>query len=78
MRISELWRLVDDEFGRAYGRHLAATHVLHAIGDRTLEQAVEAGIEPRRVWTALCEDMDVPRERWLGRDLPLREHPDCL
>lgn len=76
MRISELWRLIDDEFGRAYGRHLAATHVLHAIGDRTVEQAIDEGRDPRATWRALCEDMDVPPERWLGRDRPIREHPD--
>ncbi|WP_018156363.1 DUF3046 domain-containing protein [Demetria terragena] len=76
MRNSELWRLVDEEFGRAYGRHLAATHVLHALGDRTVEQALATGAQPRRVWQALCDDMDVPPERWLGRDLPLRDHPE--
>lgn len=78
MRLSELWRLVDEEFGHAYGRHLARTHVIHALGDRTLEEAIEGRVPPRDAWLALCEDLDVPPERRLGRDIPLRERPDQL
>lgn len=76
MRVSELWRLIDEEFGRAYGRHLAKTHVLRALQDRTVEQALAAGVEPRAAWKALCVDLEVPPERWLGRDIPLSDHPD--
>ena len=73
MRLSELHRLVDDEFGPAYGRHLLRTQVLPALADRTVEQAVAAGEDPRRAWSELCREMDVPAERRLGRDRPLRE-----
>jgi hypothetical protein len=27
-------------------------------------QAIEAGVDPRDVWRALCADFDVPREQW--------------
>lgn len=68
MRTSELRQLIDDEFGAAYGRYLAASQVLPALADRTLDEAVEAGVPPRTAWLALCRTMDVPEERWWGRD----------
>ena len=69
MRISDFWRLMDDEFGVAYAHSLARDHVLGALGNRTPTQALESGIPPRETWLALCADMDVPRERWLGQEL---------
>lgn len=68
MRTSELWQLIDDEFGPAYGRHLALSQVLPGLGDRTLQDAVDAGVEPRTAWIELCRSMDVPESRWWGRD----------
>lgn len=68
MRLSDFWRLMDDEFGAAYARSLARYHVLGALGNRTPMQALEAGIEPREAWLALCVDLDVPVERRLGRE----------
>lgn len=65
VRYREFWELVDEVFGRAYGRTLASDQVLSVLDDRTAEQAIEAGIEPRTVWHALCDAMDVPdRYRW--------------
>ena len=66
--MSEFWTLVDDEFGRAQGRTLVRDHVIGALGHRTAEQALEAGEEPREVWLALVADLEVPPERWWGRD----------
>ncbi|WP_369052970.1 DUF3046 domain-containing protein [Kineococcus terrestris] len=68
MRHSEFWTLVEDEFGAAYGRSLAADQVLLALEDRTPRQALDAGVDPKAVWLALCEAMDVPPERRLGKD----------
>ena len=68
VRMSEFWTLVDDEFGRAQGRTLVRDHVIGALGHRTAEQALEAGEEPREVWLALVADLEVPPERWWGRN----------
>ena len=68
MRLSDFWRLMDDEFGAAYARSLARDHVLGALGNLTPLQALEAGIKPREAWLALCADMDVPPERRLGKE----------
>ena len=68
MRLSDFWRLMDDEFGPAYARSLARDHVLGALGNRTALEALESGVKPREAWLALCADMDVPPERRLGKE----------
>ncbi|MFJ6076714.1 DUF3046 domain-containing protein [Pseudarthrobacter sp. NPDC092419] len=72
MRISDYWRLMDDEFGAGYSRVLSSTLVLAGVGGRTADQALAAGVEPRRVWFAVCDVQDVPPERRLGRDIAPR------
>ncbi|WP_459643046.1 DUF3046 domain-containing protein [Kineococcus sp. NUM-3379] len=72
MRLSDFWRLVDEEFGAGYGRSLAADQVLMALGDRSPAQALSDGVEPKEVWFALCDAMDVPAERRWGRERPKR------
>ena len=61
-----------EEFGEAYAGSLARTQHLTALEGRTAEQALAAGVAPRAVWTALCDQMDVPEARRHGRDLPPR------
>ncbi|MCU1432050.1 MAG: hypothetical protein JWP95_1155 [Actinotalea sp.] len=64
MRYSEFWDLVNDVFG-PIGRTLTTDQVLGALGDRTSVQALEGGEEPRTVWRALCDAMEVPeQDRW--------------
>jgi hypothetical protein len=69
VRISDYWRLMDDEFGAAYSRVLSSTLVLAGVGGRTADQALAAGVSPRNVWLAVCDVQDVPPERRLGRDV---------
>jgi hypothetical protein len=66
--MSHFWTLMDDEFGAAYAGSLARDHVIGALDNRTVVQALADGVPPRQVWEALCDEMDVPRERRLGRD----------
>lgn len=69
MRLSDFWRLMDDEFGPAYSRVLASDLVLGSLGGRTAAEALRGGIEPKAVWLAVCDVQDVPPERRLGRDI---------
>ncbi|KAD3515407.1 DUF3046 domain-containing protein [Arthrobacter yangruifuii] len=69
MRISDFWRLMDDEFGPAYSRVLAADLVLGQLGGVTASEALGKGMEPKSVWLAVCDIQDVPPERRLGRDV---------
>jgi len=70
MKASQFQRAVDAEFGVAFGRVLVQDTVLVALGNRTPHEALAAGYPPGEVWTALCREQDVPRERWHGAGLP--------
>jgi hypothetical protein len=72
VRLSEFRRLMNDEFGEAYAGTVARRHSIRALGSRTAEEALEAGVPPRTVWLALCDDMDVPEERRFGKDRKAR------
>ncbi|MFC9354345.1 DUF3046 domain-containing protein [Arthrobacter sp. NPDC057013] len=79
MRISDFWRLMDDEFGAGYSRVLGGSLVLAGVGGRTADQALAAGVNPRDVWLAVCDVQDVPEERRLGRDIkPRHNGPDLV
>lgn len=39
-------------------------HVIQSLGGQTGAEAIEAGVDPRDVWRALCSEFDVPRDRW--------------
>ena len=49
-----------DEFGAARAAAVSRDHVLADLGGRTVEQALEAGVDPRRVWRAVCDANDIP------------------
>lgn len=70
MTRSEFFRALADEFGEAYGRSLVRDLVLTPLGERTADEALDAGLAPREVWLALCAATDVPRERWYGAGRP--------
>ncbi|MGO1506531.1 MAG: DUF3046 domain-containing protein [Microbacteriaceae bacterium] len=65
MRRSEFLRAVEDEFGP---RSVALMNdlVLGPVGNRTATDALDAGVAPRDIWSALCAETDVPPERRYG------------
>ncbi|WP_137724812.1 DUF3046 domain-containing protein [Prescottella subtropica] len=63
MRLTEFRELVHDEFGRLRGDSLLVDHVVGSLDGRTAAGAIEAGIDPRVVWRALCDEFDVPAQR---------------
>jgi len=65
MRRSEFERAVADEFGPRASA-LLVDLALPALGNRTARQAMDAGLPPREIWLALCEEADVPPERRYG------------
>jgi hypothetical protein len=68
MRVSEFYALLEDVFGPAYARTLAREFSLTDLDDRTSVKALEDGVDPRDVWHALCDAMDVPESRRDGGD----------
>ncbi len=70
MRMTQFWEFVSHEFGESYGRVVVDDLILDVLGGVTGREALDSGVEPREVWYALCEALDVPRNRWHGRDKP--------
>jgi Protein of unknown function (DUF3046) len=64
--MSEFWELVDEEFGRSHSRVLVRDHVIRSLRDRTPQAALDDGTDPREVWMALCDDLEVPEGRRWG------------
>ena len=48
------------QFGETYAESVAKDQVLAALGDRTVNQALADGEEPKTVWRAVCDTFDVP------------------
>jgi hypothetical protein len=55
--------LMEGEFGAARAASVSHDHVFAELGGRTVEEALEAGIDARDVWLAVCNAYDVPRAR---------------
>ncbi|MEJ3657613.1 DUF3046 domain-containing protein [Actinomycetes bacterium KLBMP 9759] len=63
MRLTYFRELMEGEFGAARAASVSHDHVFSQLGGRTVEQALEAGIDPRDVWLAVCDVYDVPPAR---------------
>jgi hypothetical protein len=63
VRLTYFRELMEGEFGAARAAAVARDHVFAELGGRTVEEALEAGVEPRDVWIAVCNAYDVPPAR---------------
>jgi Protein of unknown function (DUF3046) len=65
VKLTEFRALMVAHFGPLRARSVAMDHVFGALGDRTADQALAAGVPPRSVWFAVCDSFDVPATlRW--------------
>lgn len=55
--------LMEGEFGAARAASVSQDHVFAQLGGRTVEQALQAGIDAREVWIAVCDAYEVPPSR---------------
>jgi hypothetical protein len=55
--------MMSGEFGELRAGSIARDHVFADLGSRTVEQALAAGLDPQRIWTAVCDAFDVPPAR---------------
>lgn len=53
-------------FGPVRAPSVASDHVFSRLGGRTVDQALEAGIDAKVVWAAVCAGFDVPETLWYG------------
>lgn len=54
MRLTDFWARLEQTFGPAYARSIAADQVLPQLHGRTIEQALAAGEATVVVWRAVC------------------------
>ena len=60
MRVTEFWQRMDEYFGAVPGRTFAHDHVIGALGNRTVLEALAAGMPPKQVWRAVCAEVNAP------------------
>lgn len=63
MRFTHFKQRMDEEFGPIRAAALRQDHVFAELGERTVDDALEAGMDVKRVWAVLCAVFDVPPER---------------
>ncbi|HZA17657.1 MAG TPA: DUF3046 domain-containing protein [Pseudonocardiaceae bacterium] len=63
MRITHFRQRMDEEFGPVRAAALAHDHVFSELGGRTVDEALESGIDTKQVWAVVCTAFDVPEER---------------
>jgi len=60
MRLTEFWARMERRFGASYAESFARDQVLPSLAGRTVQQALDAGVDVKTVWRAVCEVVDVP------------------
>ena len=63
MRITAFRKMMADEFGEIRADMLARDHVFSALNNRTVDQALEAGMSTKEIWRVVCDVFEVPPER---------------
>jgi Protein of unknown function (DUF3046) len=61
VRLTVFWERMRAQFGDSYAASVAKDYVLTDLDGRTVDQALAAGENPKRVWRAVCEAFDVPQ-----------------
>lgn len=60
MRHSEFWDRMERHLGVGYARVWADTHVMRALDGRTATEALDAGDQPKSVWRAVHQTLELP------------------
>ncbi|WP_028651881.1 DUF3046 domain-containing protein [Nocardioides halotolerans] len=64
MRHTEFWERMEQALGPAYHRSWASQFVMAELGERTAQEALDAGVPPKQVWAAVWRALELPaRER---------------
>lgn len=60
VRLTAFWERMNQQFGEGYAESVAKDFVIADLGGRTAVQALDAGVDTRAVWRAVCATFDVP------------------
>jgi len=63
MRITVFRSMMAQEFGEVRADMLARDHVFSSLGNRTVDQALDAGMSAKEIWRAVCDAFEVPADR---------------
>lgn len=61
MRFTEFWARLEEGLG-AHAATFAENHVIGALGNRTVSQALDAGVPAKEVWAAVWRDQQLPEK----------------
>jgi hypothetical protein len=62
VRLTVFWQKMREQFGDTYAASVAKDYVLADLGGLTVDQALAAGMEPKKIWRAVCEAFEIPEE----------------
>jgi hypothetical protein len=62
VRLQEFWSRLAEQFGSTRAETVARDHFFSSLGGRTAVEAIDAGVDVRRVWLAICEEYEVPKK----------------
>jgi hypothetical protein len=60
VRLTDFWWRMEDHFGASYATSVARDQVIGPLGGRSINEALEAGENPKQVWLAVCEHFEIP------------------
>jgi hypothetical protein len=60
MRHTEFWARMEVVLGPSYAPVWARQQVLSALGERTVDEALQAGEPPKVVWRAVADALSLP------------------
>ena len=60
MRHTEFWDRLDHALGPAWSRSWAELFVIGELGSRTAVEALDAGVAPKQVWSAVWRTLELP------------------
>ena len=60
MRLTELWWRMDEALGAPAADTFASDQVIGDLGDRTVREALAAGVPAKEVWRVLCATLNLP------------------
>ncbi|GAA2183469.1 hypothetical protein GCM10009785_27150 [Brooklawnia cerclae] len=60
MREAELWQRLDTHLGAAYSRVWAEQIVLADLDERTVREALAAGVPCKAIWRAVWAQLELP------------------
>jgi hypothetical protein len=56
VRLTDFWERLEQAFGAAYARSLAADYSFAELGDLTINEAITHGVDTATIWRAVVDE----------------------